>query len=96
MIQLALISPLTFNNMVPLSHFSVLLALLFLLFGSVTSGRINPGSRLLASENRVWVSDNGTFAFGFAPANLRNEQFQLGIWFAQLPGDRTLVWSAYM
>lgn len=60
------------------------------------AGRIVPGSRLLAGEDRAWVSDNGTFAFGFAPVNSRNDQFQLGIWFAQLPGDRTLVWSADM
>ncbi|KAK6135141.1 hypothetical protein DH2020_031132 [Rehmannia glutinosa] len=58
------------------------------------AGRIDPGLRLLAGQDQAWVSDNGTFAFGFAPVNSRNDQFQLGIWFAQLPGDRTLVWSA--
>ena len=59
-------------------------------------GRISLGSRLLASENQTWNSDNGTFAFGFAAADSRNDQFRLGIWFAKLPGDRVLVWSAYM
>ncbi|CAI9771953.1 unnamed protein product [Fraxinus pennsylvanica] len=59
------------------------------------AGRIRLGSRLLASENNeAWVSDNGTFAFGFSPIDAKSDQFQLGIWFAQLPGDRTLVWSA--
>ncbi|KAK6131800.1 hypothetical protein DH2020_034458 [Rehmannia glutinosa] len=58
------------------------------------AGRIDPGLRLSAGQDQAWVSDNGTFAFGFAPVNSRNDQFQLGIWFAQLPGDRTLVWSA--
>nr|XP_027110459.1 G-type lectin S-receptor-like serine/threonine-protein kinase At5g24080 [Coffea arabica] len=59
-------------------------------------GRISLGSRLLASENQTWNSDNGTFAFGFAAADSRNDQFRLGIWFAKLPGDRVLVWSAYI
>ncbi|CAI9092342.1 OLC1v1027544C1 [Oldenlandia corymbosa var. corymbosa] len=57
---------------------------------------IRLGSTLLASENQTWNSDNGTFAFGFTPSNPRNDQFRLAIWFAQLPGDRTLVWSAYI
>ncbi|KAL3524350.1 hypothetical protein ACH5RR_017184 [Cinchona calisaya] len=59
-------------------------------------GRISLGSRLLASENQTWNSDNGTFALGFTPADSRNDQYRLGIWFAQLPGDRALVWSAYI
>ncbi|XP_030449173.1 G-type lectin S-receptor-like serine/threonine-protein kinase At5g24080 [Syzygium oleosum] len=57
-------------------------------------GEVSLGSRLVASEDRAWVSDNGTFAFGFATANGRGDRFQLAVWFAQLPGDRTLVWSA--
>ncbi|KAM7499733.1 hypothetical protein LguiA_024147 [Lonicera macranthoides] len=61
---------------------------------SVTS-RIGLGSRLLAKEDKAWVSDNGTFAFGFIPTDSPN-QFQLAIWFAQLPGDTTTVWSAYL
>ncbi|KAL7146227.1 hypothetical protein ABFS83_06G026100 [Erythranthe nasuta] len=77
-----------------LLYFSLFWALFFLLPGSSMSGRISPGSRLLAGQGQTWVSDNGTFAFGFAPTDSRNDQFQLGIWFAQLPGDRTLVWSA--
>ncbi|KAL2550557.1 G-type lectin S-receptor-like serine/threonine-protein kinase [Forsythia ovata] len=59
------------------------------------AGKIRLGSRLLASENnQAWVSDNETFAFGFSPINSKSDQFQLGIWFVQLPGDRILVWSA--
>ncbi|KAL0318059.1 UNVERIFIED_CONTAM: G-type lectin S-receptor-like serine/threonine-protein kinase [Sesamum angustifolium] len=58
------------------------------------AGRIDRGSRLLAGQDQAWVSDNGTFAFGFSPVDSRKDQFHLGIWFAQLPGDRTLVWSA--
>ncbi|KAK2983613.1 hypothetical protein RJ640_023147 [Escallonia rubra] len=57
------------------------------------SGRIGLGSRLLANEEQAWASDNGTFAFGFTPAGSR-DTFELAIWFADLPGDRTLVWSA--
>ncbi|XP_030548579.1 G-type lectin S-receptor-like serine/threonine-protein kinase At5g24080 [Rhodamnia argentea] len=57
-------------------------------------GEIRLGSRLVASEDRAWVSDNGTFAFGFAAMNGRDDRFQLAVWFLQLPGDRTLVWSA--
>ncbi|XP_060203763.1 G-type lectin S-receptor-like serine/threonine-protein kinase At5g24080 isoform X2 [Lycium barbarum] len=51
------------------------------------------GSRLLAKENQAWFSDNKTFAFGFTPTANSHDQYQLSIWFAQLPGDRTLVWS---
>ncbi|GAB4858350.1 hypothetical protein Ancab_009824 [Ancistrocladus abbreviatus] len=62
------------------------------LFGCVAC-QIRPGSQLLASENIAWVSENGTFAFGFTPLD-SNERLQLGIWFAELPGDRVVVWSA--
>ncbi|KAK3219933.1 hypothetical protein Dsin_013903 [Dipteronia sinensis] len=61
---------------------------------------IGLGSRLLASDHQdqSWVSDNGTFAFGFTPAAAAAEDsrdsFEVGIWFGQLPGDRTMVWSA--
>lgn len=58
---------------------------------------IRMGSRLLASDNQSWVSDNGTFAFGFTPATADSrDQFRLAIWFAEIPGDRVLVWSAYV
>ncbi|KAK3447083.1 hypothetical protein EUGRSUZ_A02679 [Eucalyptus grandis] len=57
-------------------------------------GEIGLGSRLVASEDRAWVSDNGTFAFGFAAMNGREDRFQVAVWFFQLPGDRTVVWSA--
>ncbi|XP_076896883.1 G-type lectin S-receptor-like serine/threonine-protein kinase At5g24080 [Bidens hawaiensis] len=63
------------------------------------SGRVGLGSRLYANNDRAWVSNNGTFAFGFAPApglSSQDERYQLGIWFADLPGDRTLAWSAYL
>ncbi|OMO67038.1 S-locus glycoprotein [Corchorus olitorius] len=62
--------------------------------GCINAAQIGLGSRLLASDpDRPWVSDNGTFAFGFTPSDIR-DRFLLGIWFADLPGDRTLVWSA--
>ncbi|KAL5746456.1 hypothetical protein ACOSP7_027602 [Xanthoceras sorbifolium] len=64
-------------------------------------GQIGLGSRLLPAggdhnddQEQSWVSDNGTFAFGFTPVADTRDRFELGIWFAQLPGDRTLVWSA--
>lgn len=76
------------------------LALLLLfraeLHGSVVSGRVIFGSRLLAKESQAWFSDNGTFAFGFTPAVESDDQYQLAIWFSELPGDRTLVWSPNM
>ncbi|KAK3011681.1 hypothetical protein RJ639_010861 [Escallonia herrerae] len=59
------------------------------------SGRIGLGSKLLVNEEQAWASDNGTFAFGFTPSGSR-DTFELAIWFADLPGDRTLVWSANM
>nr|GEW36187.1 G-type lectin S-receptor-like serine/threonine-protein kinase At5g24080 isoform X1 [Tanacetum cinerariifolium] len=58
--------------------------------------RVGLGSRLYANNNQAWVSDNGTFAFGFTPSLDQHDQYQLGIWFADLPGDRTLAWSAYL
>ncbi|XP_059625051.1 G-type lectin S-receptor-like serine/threonine-protein kinase At5g24080 [Cornus florida] len=73
--------------------------LLFLIMAELVgfvSGRIGLGSRLLARdhEDQAWVSENGTFAFGFTPYTDSRDQFWLAIWFAQLPGDRTIVWSA--
>lgn len=62
-------------------------------FCSCISSQIGLGSRLLASKDQVWVSDNGTFAMGFTPSYTDNRLFTLGIWFARLPGNRTLVWS---
>ncbi|XVF53484.1 hypothetical protein PTKIN_Ptkin05aG0103000 [Pterospermum kingtungense] len=63
-------------------------------FSSCIADQIGLGSRLLASDlRRPLVSDNGTFAFGFTPSDTR-DRFLLGIWFAQLPGDTTVVWSA--
>ncbi|MBA0718917.1 hypothetical protein Golax_006634 [Gossypium laxum] len=64
------------------------------LSGDCIAGQIGLGSRLLASDQGPpWVSDNGTFAFGFTPSETR-DRFLLRIWFADLPGDRTMVWSA--
>jgi hypothetical protein len=59
------------------------------------AGYIGLGSRLVArDQNEAWVSDNGTFAFGFASAANARDKFQVAIWFVDLPGDRTVVWSA--
>ena len=56
---------------------------------------IGLGSRLVArDQNEAWVSDNGTFAFGFTSAVNARDKFQVAIWFVDLPGDRTVVWSA--
>lgn len=59
--------------------------------GSVAS-EIGLGSRLRPTANEAWVSGNGTFAFGFTSSG-EEDRYQLAIWFAQLPGDRTIVWS---
>ncbi|XP_031117291.1 G-type lectin S-receptor-like serine/threonine-protein kinase At5g24080 isoform X1 [Ipomoea triloba] len=62
--------------------------------GACIASRISLGSRLLAKDDQAyWLSDNETFAFGFSPAGSSRDRFQLTIWFAQLPGDRTFVWS---
>ncbi|KAL2922136.1 hypothetical protein RDABS01_013627 [Bienertia sinuspersici] len=61
-------------------------------FGLVTC-QIRPGSSLLARENKAWVSENGTFAFGFTPM-YSSDQLQVGIWYNQVPGERVVVWSA--
>lgn len=76
---------------------SSLLLLFFLVaagFDAFMASQIGLGSRLVAKDNRAWVSDNGTFAFGFTQLNDQPDQLQLAIWFAELPGDRTVVWSA--
>ncbi|CAM8909005.1 unnamed protein product [Rhodiola kirilowii] len=70
------------------------LVVLVMELGCCLGSDIQIGSRLVAGQDASWVSDNGTFAFGFSPdVNSRN-QFQLAIWFHQLPGDTVLVWSA--
>ncbi|KAL7003531.1 non-specific serine,threonine protein kinase, partial [Sarracenia purpurea var. burkii] len=61
--------------------------------GWCVSSRIGLGSRLSSEEGRAWVSENGTFAFGFTPTG-STDKYQLAIWFAELSGDRTVVWSA--
>ncbi|CAN1751362.1 G-type lectin S-receptor-like serine/threonine-protein kinase At5g24080 [Linum perenne] len=61
--------------------------------GSFAAGRIGLGSRLLAREQQAWISDNGTFAFGFTESTDDPDRFQLAIWFNHLPGDRITVWS---
>ncbi|MED6116188.1 hypothetical protein PIB30_097840 [Stylosanthes scabra] len=59
----------------------------------ISSNQIGLGSRILASKGQTWVSDNGTFAFGFTKSENDNRLFQLAIWFNELPEDPTLVWS---
>ncbi|CAN6709467.1 unnamed protein product [Malus baccata var. baccata] len=74
-----------------------LVALFFLVvtgFDACSASQIGLGSRLLARENQTFVSDNGTFALGFSPTSDGDYRLQLAIWFAELPGDRTIVWSA--
>lgn len=72
----------------------ILFYLVLASFGHCMASQIGLGSRLLAREDRAWMSDNGTFAFGFTPEDGgRHDQFQIAIWFAELPGDRTIVWS---
>ncbi|XP_077229401.1 G-type lectin S-receptor-like serine/threonine-protein kinase At5g24080 [Tasmannia lanceolata] len=77
------------------SWHTLLFLVLFELYGhsgTLVTGRILLGSRLSANENQTWNSDNGTFAFGFSPSDSPDE-FQLAIWYATLPGNRTVVWS---
>ncbi|CAL0320487.1 unnamed protein product [Lupinus luteus] len=71
----------------------VIVTLVLGCFSSCIGSYIGLGSRLLASKEQTWVSDNGTFALGFTPAEADHQLFQLAIWFAELPGDPTLVWS---
>ncbi|KAL9412370.1 hypothetical protein AB3S75_045907 [Citrus x aurantiifolia] len=77
-------------------YFSWVLVLSFMLglMDCCMASQIGLGSRLLASQDQAWISDNGTFAFGFTPIVNIQDRFQLGIWFNELPGDRTVVWSA--
>ncbi|XP_042480553.1 G-type lectin S-receptor-like serine/threonine-protein kinase At5g24080 [Macadamia integrifolia] len=75
---------------------STFLGLLFLVLvelASCLSNQIILGSRLLARDEQGLVSENRTFTFGFSKVGSQ-DQFQLAIWYAELPGDRTIVWSA--
>ncbi|KAI0522862.1 hypothetical protein KFK09_005247 [Dendrobium nobile] len=75
------------------SSFSKVLLILTLLNLSATlAERILLGSELSASSNQSWISDNGTFAFGFASLT-SDDNLLLAIWYAGLPGDQTVVWS---
>lgn len=76
------------------SSFFLLLFLVLAVFDACMASQIGLGSRLVVKDNRAWVSDNGTFAFGFTQMDDQRDQLQLAIWFAELPGDRTVVWSA--
>lgn len=78
------------------SVFALLLLFVAELHVCVVYGSVILGSRLLAKENKAWFSDNKTFAFGFTPTKESHDQYQLSIWFAQIPGDTTLVWSPNM
>ncbi|KAJ4955405.1 hypothetical protein NE237_012188 [Protea cynaroides] len=60
---------------------------------SCLSSQITLGWRMSARDSQVLVSENRTFAFGFTEVDSQ-DQFQLAIWYAELPGDRTVVWSA--
>lgn len=69
------------------------------LIKACTASQIGIRARLLASDQgKTWISDNGTFAFGFSPtsggSSMATDRFVLAVWFAELPGDRTLIWSA--
>ncbi|KAI4348014.1 hypothetical protein L6164_008777 [Bauhinia variegata] len=64
-------------------------------FAGCIASQIGLGSRFLASKGLTWVSDNSTFAFGFAAADTDDRMRELGIWFAEIPRDHpTMVWSA--
>eukprot|EP01018_Ginkgo_biloba_P000608 Gb_35930 [translate_table: standard] len=60
--------------------------------GRLSMGSIPLNSRISVKGNEVWMSKNGTFALGFSSVS-RNENV-LGIWYAGIPGNRTLVWMA--
>ncbi|KAF5207491.1 G-type lectin S-receptor-like serine/threonine-protein kinase [Thalictrum thalictroides] len=76
------------------STFSLFSFVLLMKMTSCLANRIELGSRLVAGDDKAWVSDNRTFMFGFTPTNSKDHQFQLGIWYGELPGDRVVVWSA--
>lgn len=69
-----------------------LLVLVLFLPSGCSSSQIPLGSQLAASKNQSWVSANRIFAFGFTPAG-SDDQFLLAIWYAELPGAATIVWS---
>ncbi|ONK68975.1 uncharacterized protein A4U43_C05F17980 [Asparagus officinalis] len=72
------------------SFFFIILSLVFLF--ECSNSQIPLGSKLSAGENQPWVSEDRTFAFGFAPAD-SSDQLLLAIWYAELPGNATIVWS---
>lgn len=78
--------------MASFSFTKALLILNLLNLSATLAEKILLGSELSASSNQSWISDNGTFAFGFAPFS-SEDNFLLAIWYAGLPGDQTIVWS---
>ncbi|MQM13018.1 hypothetical protein Taro_045942, partial [Colocasia esculenta] len=58
----------------------------------VAVDRLLPGESL--AMNQTLVSDGGTFAFGFFTLGASPPRRYLGIWYNNLPGDRTVVWVA--
>ncbi|KAH9309594.1 hypothetical protein KI387_037505 [Taxus chinensis] len=55
-------------------------------------GNIRLNSKISVKGRQVWMSENGTFAFGFSQVS--RDHYVLGIWYANIPGNRTLVWMA--
>lgn len=58
----------------------------------LSMGGIRLNSKISVKGKEVWKSANGTFAFGFSP--VFPDEYVLGIWYASIPGNRTLVWMA--
>ncbi|MQM13021.1 hypothetical protein Taro_045941, partial [Colocasia esculenta] len=80
-------------KMALLPLFTLLLLLsCFLLCLSLTVDRLNPGESL--AINRTLVSDGGTFALGFFTLGASPPRRYLGVWYNNLPGNRTVVWVA--
>ncbi|MQM13020.1 hypothetical protein Taro_045940 [Colocasia esculenta] len=71
---------------------SLLLLPYFLLWLCAADDRILTGESL--SMNETLVSDGGTFALGFFTLGASPPRRYLGIWYNNLPVDRTVVWVA--
>ncbi|KAK1371551.1 Receptor-like serine/threonine-protein kinase [Heracleum sosnowskyi] len=75
-----------------LSHLLVMLSAVYCAAAQERASNITQGSSLTPTENPVWQSSSGLFAFGFYRQG--DNRYGVGIFFAGLPHNKTVVWTA--
>ncbi|KAL8110610.1 G-type lectin S-receptor-like serine/threonine-protein kinase LECRK3 [Apium graveolens] len=75
-----------------LSLLVLLSAIYFVTAQPKAASRIGQGSSLTPTGNSSWLSPSGLFAFGFYPQG--DNHYRVGIFFAGLAVNKTVVWTA--